>query len=92
MRETGARITQFDGIALDIHRSSLPDGKFQTDTGGDPFKRGSWKRRRGMRHTDIAKASGGVATLIGFQMPGNEFALLVVDGANANGFVGVAEQ
>lgn len=92
MKRFGNRITEFNGIALDVHRSSLPDGKFQTDSNGDPFKSGSWQRRRGMRHTDIAKATNGVATLLGFQMPGNEFALLVVDGANANGFTGTAEQ
>jgi hypothetical protein len=92
LKQGGSRITEFNGIALDIHKSSLPDGKFQVDQGGDPFRKGSWKRRRGMRHTDIAKASSGVDTLLGFAMPGGQFALMVVNGANCNGFVGTAEQ
>lgn len=92
MRRGGQRITEFDGVKLDVHRSSLPPGKFQADNGGDPKKKGSWSRRRGMRHTDIAAAAGGVDTLLGFSTADGSFALIVVDGANANGFTGTAEQ
>jgi len=92
VRTSGQRITEFNGVKLDVHRSSLSDGKFQADNGGDPKKKGSWSRRRGMRHTDIAKATNGIDTLLGFATADGVFALLVVDGANVNGFTGVAEQ
>ena len=83
---------EFLGVSKDFAATKLPPGLFQEDQGGDRYKIGSWRRRRGMRHTDQAKLSAAVVTLIGFEMPGNDFALVAVEGANVHGFTNVAQQ
>ena len=80
------------GVAYDVEKAKIPPGYFQLDEGGDRFKRGTWKRRRGMRHTDIAKVSSAVEAIIGFEMPGTDFALMFVEGANVRGETNVDTQ
>ena len=84
-------IREFNGVALDIHRSSLPDGLFQEDVGSDP-EPGRWKRRRGQRHTDVEQKGNPITTILGFEMNSETFGLLMVDGTDACGFVNVQEQ
>lgn len=78
-------ITSFKGIALDTHRARLGEGLFQADENGDRSIRGSWRRRRGRRHTTAPKQAAAVRTLIGFELPGTEFGLVLVAGATAVG-------
>ena len=83
---------EFRGIALDVHRSSLPGGLFQEDVGGNPSDLARWKRRRGQRHTDVFVKDNPLSTLLGFEMNSEQYGLLVIDGPNACGFVNVMEQ
>lgn len=85
-------IQEFRGVALDVHRTSLPGGWFQQDVGGDRYKNGSWRRRRGMRHTNVDKKAAALTTLIGFEVAGSGFATLMVAGVQAHGHPDVAEQ
>lgn len=62
-------INDFQGIAKDIAPAKLPPQLFQEDLGGDRTKRGSWKRRRGLTHTNIPKMASPVTCLTGFHMP-----------------------
>lgn len=78
-------ITEFKGVALDVHRTRLGAGLFQIDENGDRSVRGSWRRRRGRLHTTAPKQAAAVRTLIGFELPGTEFGLVVVAGATAAG-------
>jgi hypothetical protein len=84
--------TEFLGVATDFAPSRLPLGLFQQDQGGDRFKIGSWKRRRGMRRSDVATRSSAIVTLIGFEVSGGDFALLEVEGVNVQGATNVAQQ
>lgn len=83
---------EFSGIRKDFAPSKLPPGAFQEDQGGDRYQSGSWRRRRGMRHTDHRQRSSAIFSMLGFEMPGGDFALVVVDGGTVNGFVNVAQQ
>jgi hypothetical protein len=82
----------FLGVNKNIPPQRLPDGMFQEDVGGDRFQMGSWRRRRGMRHTDKIGLSSPIASMIGFEMPGGDFALVVVNGSTVYGFVNVSQQ
>ena len=69
MRSPDEGINDFQGIAKDIAPAKLPASFFQEDQGGDRTKRGSWKRRRGFKHTNTQKLSGAVTCITGFHMP-----------------------
>lgn len=85
-------VEQFRGVRKDASRTSLPAGFFQEDEGSDRYKRGTWRRRRGMRHSSLAKQTNAVTALIGMDLPGSDFSLLLVEGTNAQGFSNVAIQ
>jgi hypothetical protein len=85
-------IGEFKGLALDVHRTSMPADLFQVDEGGDRFNRGTWKRRRGMRHTTFPRAPDPIRTLLGFEMPGLDFGLLVNESTRIHGVLNVTEQ
>ena len=85
-------INEFKGLALDVHRTSMPANLFQVDEGGDRFNRGTWKRRRGMRHTDFQKVPSPIVGLLGFEMSGLDFGLLVVESTRIHGVLNVTEQ
>jgi len=85
-------IREFNGLALDVHRTSMPPTLFQVDEGGDRFGRGTWKRRKGMRHTDFPKKPDPIVALLGFEMPGLDFGLLVVEATRVHGVLNIAEQ
>lgn len=85
-------INQFDGVAQDAAPSALPPNLFQEDQGGDRYFRGQWRRRKGMLHTTMSKFSSPVTSLIGFEMPGEDFAIVVVEGTNVHGNLNVTEQ
>lgn len=84
--------SDFLGASKNIPPQRLPQGLFQEDSGGDRFHIGSWRRRRGFRHTDTIGLSTPIASMIGFEMPGGDFALVVVNGSTVYGFVNVAQQ
>lgn len=83
---------EFNGVALDAHPAKLGDGLFQVDEGGDRSDRGVWRVRRGYRHTTIPKQSAAITSIIGFELPGSGFGVVVVAGTSAFGFTGVAQQ
>ena len=78
-------IQTFEGIDLDKPAAKLPPQLFQEDVGGDRFKRGSWKRRRGMRRICVLKRDNPIETLLGFELGGPGFGLLLVEDGNALG-------
>lgn len=45
-----------------------------------------------MRHTDIAKQSSSVTSLLGFALPEGGYATLLVAGAEVHGFDGVEQE
>lgn len=80
----------FRGVKKDAPRAKLPKGYFQEDVNGDRTTRpGSWKRRRGMRRLDITKQDGPVTSLLGFELAGEGFGLVVGAGGSLSGFTGV---
>ena len=83
---------EFGGIARDVFPVSMPPGLYQVDQGGDRYFRGSWRRRRGMIHTDMAKFDAAVTSLLGFEMAGEDFAIITVEGTNVHGNLNVTEQ
>lgn len=85
-------ITQFGGVSLDAHRARLQPGLFQVDQNGDRDKQGSWRRRRGRLHTTAPKQASAVQTLIGFELPGADFGLVIVAGAVAAGETNVTQR
>lgn len=92
MERGEGKIEEFEGLAHDVHPVRMPPNKFQVDVGGDRFEQGTWKRRRGQRHTDVPQVSSAIKTIIGFELPGGDFGVLLVEGSNAHGFTNVAEQ
>lgn len=82
----------FKGSAANIAPQLLPDGLYQIDAGGDRFRPGSWRRRRGMLHTNLTQHTSAVTTILGFELPGEDFALALVEGTNLHGFNNVGEQ
>jgi hypothetical protein len=82
----------FKGEARDIPPQILPDGVYQEDSGGDRFLRGAWRRRRGMLHTDVAKTTNPIVSILGFELPGEDFALAYAEGENLHGNLNVIEQ
>jgi hypothetical protein len=83
------KILDFQGVRKDVHRAKLPDGFFQEDKGGSHFDQGSWKVRRGQRHTSIAVAGGPVEAIAGFSINGGSFALIFAENTGgATGLVG----
>jgi hypothetical protein len=85
-------VSEFNGVAQDVAPAVMPPNLFQEDQGGDRYFRGSWRRRRGMIHTGLAKFDDPVTSLIGFEMAGDDFAIVVVEGTNVHGFLNTAEQ
>lgn len=85
-------VVDFKGLGLDVHRSRLPDDKFQIDEGGDHFGEGRWKVRRGRQHTDFAKVTGAVVSILGFELPGGDTALIFTAGSSAYGETNVEIQ
>lgn len=86
----GAR--QWSGVNRHAAKINLPSKLFQIDHGSDRYRPGSWRRRRGMRHTSLPKYGSAVTTIIGLDLPGVDLALLVAEGANAQGNLNVVEQ
>ena len=70
----------------------MPAGFAQEDMGSDRYKQGAWRRRRGLKHSNVAKQTSAITALIGMDLPGSDFALLLIEGTNAQGFSGVAVQ
>lgn len=85
-------VDQFQGVSLSTPRGVLGQGLFQADVGGDRFKRGSWRRRRGSRHTDVAKKDNAITAILGFEFAGAGFAVVLVEGVKAHGHTDAAEQ
>ena len=85
MRPGVNREVEFSGIQLQTPRSNLPPGFFQEDVGGDHFKRGSWKRRRGMRRMCVQQRASAITTILGFELGGPGFAYLNAEGTNVYG-------
>jgi len=86
------RVEQFLGIDLAAARQKLPKGKFQIDENGEREEAGTWKPRRGYQHTTVAQAPSAVVSLMGFDLPGDDFALIFAEGGNVHGHRNVGEQ
>ena len=86
------KIDQFTGTELNAAKTKLPKGKFQIDSGGDHYAAGSWKPRRGNSHVSLAKFTGAVVSLLGFEMAGLDFALVYFEGTTLRGDTNVTEQ
>lgn len=82
----------FKGEMRDTSPQILPPGLYQIDSGGDRFMRGTWRRRRGMLHSDVAKMVSPVTTILGFELPGEDFAFALCEGTNIQGFANTTEQ
>jgi len=82
----------FEGQANDAHRARLAPGQWQEDKGGDRFERGTWKRRRGYLHTDVAGVSNAITSIVGFEIPGGSFGVAFVASTSIYGATGVAQQ
>ena len=86
------RVDQFNGIDLSSARQKLPQGKFQIDENGDRFLNGAWQPRRGFQHTTVNRTQAPIVSLMGFDMPGTDFALIFYEGGNVHGHRNVGEQ
>ncbi len=82
---------EFQGVSKNAPAPRLPPGVFQEDVGGDRYSLGTWRRRKGMRHTNQTGLVSPIASMIGFEMPGGDFALVVVNGTTIYGFVNVTQ-
>lgn len=93
MRERPKRSSKFGGVAKDYAEAALPEGLWAEDSGGDRSARGSWRPRKGMLHADVGEVfTSPVTTILGFELPGGDSALLIGEGTNAHGLTNVAEQ
>ena len=81
MKSPDEAITDFQGIAKDIAPAKLPPQLFQEDLGGDRTRRGSWKRRRGLKHTNSPKQVLPVTCITGFHMPFSHGYIIATTGA-----------
>ena len=84
MKSPDEAITDFQGIAKDIAPAKLPPQFFQEDLGGDRTRRGSWKRRRGLIHTNAPKTDNAITCITGFHMPFSR-GYIAVEGIEING-------
>lgn len=84
--------SDFLGVNKNVPPQRMAEGMFQEDVGGDRYRLGSWRRRRGFRHTDRIGLSDPIDSMIGFEMPGGDFAMVVVNGSTIYGFVNVSQQ
>jgi len=91
-RSRPEEIRSFRGLRKDVSRIHMPAGFCQEDMGSNRYKQGSWKRRRGMLHSNVAKQSSAITAIIGMDLPGSDYALLMVEGTNAQGFANVVIQ
>lgn len=85
------KIDAFQGEVRDIPSRSLEPTQFQEDKGSDRFETSRWVRRRGMRHTNTLKFSNPICGILGFDLPGINFAQIIVSGANVYGVRNIEE-
>ena len=85
------RIDKFLGEVHDVPRQALEADEFQEDKGGQRYDTLRWKRRKGMRHTDTLVFSSAISTVFGFDLPGTDFAQIIIDGANIYGIRNITE-
>ena len=88
MKSPDEAITDFQGIAKDIAPAKLPPQFFQEDLGGDRTRRGSWKRRRGLLHSDTPAVASAITCITGFHMPFS-YGYIVAEGTNIQGTTGI---
>ena len=82
----------FNGVDLSSARQKLPNGKFQIDSSGDRFLNGAWRPRLGRTHSSVPKVSAPITSILGFDLPGADFALMFTEGTNVHGYRNVTEQ
>ena len=85
-------VGDFLGVDLSSARQKLPSGKFQTDSSGDRFLNGAWQPRRGRVHSSIQQVPAPIVAILGFDLPGEDFALMFTEGTNVHGHRNVTEQ
>ena len=83
------RIDQFGGLRTNVFSPKLKASESQTDQGGDRFEVTRWKRRRGMRHTNTTQFSGEITAILGFDLPGQDYATIIVSGGTIYGLTNV---
>ena len=86
------RIDKFGGTRTRVAPAKLKAHEFPTDEGSDRFETERWARRRGMLHTNLAKYAGSISQMMGFDLPGTEFAVMIVEGTNIQGATSVGER
>jgi len=85
------RIDQFGGVRTSVFAPKLQNHEFQIDQGGDHFEASRWSRRRGMRHTNTLQLGGAITAILGFDLPGKDFATIVVSGTTIYGFLNIGQ-
>lgn len=83
---------EFGGVAKDVEPTNMPPNLYGEDQGGDRYFRGAWRRRRGMLHSDQAAAAAPIRSILGFEMAGDDFAVMFVSGVNVVGALNVTDQ
>ena len=86
------RIDQFLGLDTSAPKQKLRPGKFQVDSSGDRSAPGSWRPRLGRVHSTVAQVPNGVNSLMGFDLPGPDFALILIEGGTVHGRINIVEQ
>lgn len=76
MKPGRAQIENFEGIVLNVHRARLKPQFFQIDDNGDRTSRGSWKPRRGLAHSNVAKDGADIDSIYGFRAADGCYVLL----------------
>ena len=85
------KIDEFAGIRTGVFAPKLKNSEFQIDQGGDRFETSRWRRRRGMRHTNTLQFPAEITALLGFDLPGQDFATIVVSGGIIYGLNNIAQ-
>ena len=83
------KVNRFRGQRDATAGAGIEANEFQIDAGSDRYKKGSWARRRGMARAATEKLDGPVTSILGWDLPGVEFAYLVVAGTEIHGFSSV---
>jgi len=71
--EFRARLTEFDGVNLNISLVAIEENLSPVDEGSDQFCSGCWQPRRGMLRANTEKTDSAVTALIGFETLSGQF-------------------
>lgn len=80
------RVSEFKGTVTQSPAAGIKPDESQVDEGSDRFHRGSWRRRRGIRRALNEKLDAPITALLGWDLPGVEYAYVVVSGGEVHGY------